>query len=187
MLWSCVIDGLVVTAKSLPPYNRKVAVLRFLALTMLTVWVGGLATLGAIAAPVIFAVLESHDPLAGRELAGTVFGAVFERFLSASLVCGVLVLLLLGIRAAIGPRPSRLGVRVWLVVAMLAVTAGSWAFVIPRINATRRGTAGPIAGLRVDDPRRVAFGRLHALSNGLMLLTLAGGLVLVWFEGQDTH
>jgi hypothetical protein len=173
--------------KSLPPYNRKMAVLRFLAQTILAVWVGGLAVLAGITAPVIFRALEDRDPIAGRELAGFVFGEVFRSFLSASIVCGALLIVLLGIRAALGPRPRRIGVRLWTVMGMIALSAVTLMVLVPRIDGIRRAVRGPIASLAVADPRRIEFGRLHALSNGLMLVTLLGGLGLVWFEAQDTY
>ena len=54
--------------------------LRLVSLVLLALWVGGLAVLGFVAAPAIFAALEAHDPTAGRALAGAVFGAVLWRF-----------------------------------------------------------------------------------------------------------
>jgi hypothetical protein len=163
------------------------AVLRFLAQTTLALWVGGLAVLGGIAAPAIFRALEARDPIAGRELAGVVFGEMFRNFLLASLVCGALMIVLLAVRAALGPRPRRIGLRLWIVVGMIAVTAGTLMVLVPRVDGIRRAVPGPIASLAPSDPRRIEFGRLHALSNALMMLTLVGGLGLVWFEAQDTH
>lgn len=163
------------------------AVLRFLAQTILAVWVGGLAVLGGIAAPAIFRALEARDPIAGRDLAGAAFGEVFRNFLSASIVCGVLLIVLLAIRAALGPRPRRIGLRLWAVIGMIAVTTGMLTILVPRIDGIRRAVPGPIGNLAPADPRRIEFGRLHALSNGLMVLTLLAGLGLVWFEAQDTH
>ncbi len=161
--------------------------LRFLAQTILAVWVGGLAMLGGIAAPALFRTLEARDPIAGRELAGAVFGEIFRMFLWASIGCGVLLIVLLAIRAALGPRPRRIGLRLWTVMGMMALTAGTLMVLVPRIDGIRRAVSGPIASLAPADPRRIEFDRLHALSRGLMLVTLLGGLGLVWFEAQDTH
>jgi hypothetical protein len=163
------------------------AVLRFLAQTVLAVWVGGLTVLGGIAAPVLFRVLEARDPIVGRELSGVVFGEIVRVFLSASIVCGMLMIVLLALRAALGPRPRRVGVRLWTVVAMIVFSAGTLTMLVPRIDGIRRAVPGPIARLAPADPRRIDFGRLHAMSNALMLATLFGGLGLVWFEAQDTH
>ena len=61
--------------------------LRYLALVVLCVWIGGLIVLGAVVAPEIFSVLSARDPAGGRALAGTLFGAIFRRsaYLSSAL------------------------------------------------------------------------------------------------------
>src|SRR5687768_18547799 len=56
------------------------AVLRVASLVVLALWVGGLAVLGFVAAPAIFATLEAADPAAGRALAGRVFGDILRAF-----------------------------------------------------------------------------------------------------------
>lgn len=162
------------------------AVLRFLSLTTLAIWVGGLGILGGLAAPVMFATLQERDPVGGREAAGVVFGVIFQNFQWVSWICGGILLALFGVRAALGPRPRRLSIRVWTLVAMLAISIGTSMFVVPRIDQIRTGATVTITSLPADDPRRVEFGRLHAISHGLMLLTLAGGLLLLWLEARDT-
>lgn len=161
--------------------------LRFLSLVALAVWMGGLSVLGGIAAPVVFAVLEAHDPVAGRETAGLVFGSIFQHFQPAAWICGAMLLATLGGRAALGPRPHRTRVRVWLVIAMLAISFATALYLVPRMDRIRRESPGTIASLPADDARRVTFNRLHGASNGLMLLTLVGGLALFWFEARDQH
>jgi len=161
--------------------------LRFIALAILGVWIGGLVVLGAIAAPTLFAVLEAHDPAAGRTLAATVFGAIFQRFQPVTWLLGGLLIAALGARAALGPRPRRVGLRIWVVIGMLAVSVGTTLLIVPRIDRIRHETPSAVANLSEDDPRKVEFNRLHGLSNGLMLVTLVAGLGLLWFEVTDTH
>ena len=162
-------------------------VLRFLSFVILAMWIGGLAVLGAVAAPAVFAALEAYDPVGGRPLAGLVFGTMFARFQPISWGLGGLLIVLFGIRAALGPRPARLAVRIWTVLAMVTVSAATTFLVIPRIDRIRNATTGPVASLSDTDARKIEFNRLHGLSNGLMLLILAGGLGLIWFETRDTH
>jgi len=163
------------------------SVLRFVSLVILAMWIGGLAVLGIVAAPSVFAVLEAHDPVGGRSLAGLVFGAVFQRFQPVMWILGGLLIAVLALRAALGPRPKRLAVRMWTVVAMVAVSVGTTLLIVPRIDRIRSATPGPIASLADTDSRKIEFNRLHGLSNGLMLLILAGGLGLMWFEVRDTQ
>jgi hypothetical protein len=160
-------------------------VLRTLAALALAVWIGGLAALGAIAAPTIFAELEARDPAAGRELAGAIVGALFQRFEWVAVVCGAIVIAALAIRAALGVTVRLSGARLLIAAGMVAITLVTTLAIAPKIDAIRRSTPTAIASLPADDPRRVMFGRLHGASNGLALLTLAGGLILLYMEMQD--
>jgi hypothetical protein len=163
------------------------SLLRFVAIVGLALWMGGLVALGAITAPTLFSVLETAQGPAGRELAGAAFGAVFERFQYLALGLGLIVGASLGIRAAIGPRPRHFKLRLWSVIGLLVIS-GATAFVVaPRIDRIRTSVASPIAGLPETDSRRVAFGRLHGLSNALMVVTVLVGLGLFWAETTDHH
>ena len=162
-------------------------VLRFASVLVLALWIGGLVALGALAAPEIFRALEGHDPVNGRILAGELFGAIFLRFQHAVWILGGVLAALLLTRAALGPRPRRLGIRMWTLAAMLGLSVVSVVVIAPRIDAIRRGIDGPIANLPDTDPRRVEFGRLHAASNGLMIVTLIAGLGLLAVEMRDAH
>lgn len=153
---------------------------------MLALWIGGLAVLGAIAAPTVFSVLQSNDPVAGRALAGTLFGEILGRFQAISWALGGLLLATLAARAALGPRPRWLKRRIWTLVAMLTFSLVSGLVLAPRIDAIRRETPGAIAALPATDARRVEFGRLHGASDVLMILTLVAGLGLLWYEARDT-
>jgi len=163
------------------------SLLRFASVALLAVWIGGLAVLGAVGAPAIFSVLEAHDPVAGRTLAGAVFGEVFNRFQHLAWGIGVLLMALLGVRAALGPRPRPFALRMWTLVGMLAISLASALVIAPRIDHLRETTPGTIASLADTDSRKIAFGRLHGLTNGLMVLTLLAGTWLVWADLRDTH
>ena len=161
------------------------SLLRFASLVVLALWVGGLATLGLLGAPAIFDVLEAHDPEAGRALAAEVFGAVFRRFQHAAWALGAVLHALHAARALLGPRPRRLALRVWAVMTMIGMCLAGGLLIAPRIESIRQSTSGAVASLPDTDPRRIEFGRLHALSNGLMLLTLITGAGLIWAEMKD--
>jgi len=160
--------------------------LRVASLVVLALWVGGLAILGFVAAPAIFASLEGADPAAGRALAGLVFGSVFNRFQYLSLAIAAIFVSLLILRALLGPRPLRLAWRVWTVAAMVVMSAVTVFLISPRIDRLRAGVSGTIAALPDGDARKTEFGRLHALSNVLMLVTLAGGVGLIAMEAKDS-
>jgi hypothetical protein len=159
--------------------------LRAASLLVLALWVGGLAVLAFVAAPTIFDILQAHDPAGGRALAGEVFGAAFARFQQWALVLGGLLILLLGARGLLGPRPRRLFWRMLAVAAMLAMGLTTATLIAPRIDDIRRSTAGAVAALPDTDPRKAEFSRLHAISNVLMLLTLLTGVGLTVAEAKD--
>lgn len=161
--------------------------LRFVSLLGLSIWVGGAAVLGGVGAPMIFSSLEAHDPQAGRHLAGVVFGAVFARFQHLAWIMGGLLIVVMIARAVLGPRPRRFGLRVWAIAAMLAASLATGLVISPRIEAIRDTTPGAVAGLPDADPRKGEFGRLHGLSNGLMLFTILAGIGLMWAEMKDGH
>jgi hypothetical protein len=163
------------------------AFLRFVALLALALWVGGLVALGGLGAPSIFAVLEAAVPTTGRELAGQVFGAIFERAQYAAWGLGFLVLLSLAVRAALGPRPRHWKLRLWTTMGMIAASLASALVIAPRIDAIRRETSGTIASLADTDARKITFGRLHGLAGGLMLATVLAGTGLMLAEMRDAH
>jgi uncharacterized protein DUF4149 len=162
------------------------SLLRFASLLILALWVGGLAALGGVAAPALFDALGARDPAGGAGLAGWLFGTVFRRFQQVSWWLGGLLILLLGVRAALGPRPRRLAVRVWLVGIMLAMSLATAFVVAPRIEAIRAEANGAVHALPDSDARKAEFGRLHGASSVLMLMTLGLGAVLIWAEMRDT-
>ena len=75
-------------------------VLRYVYVLALVVWLGGAVTLGALAAPATFDVLQVQQPDAGRVLAGRVFGEMLRQFHLVAYAAGAALL------AARGESPS---------------------------------------------------------------------------------
>ena len=89
------------------PLSWPDAALRYLYLLTLIVWLGGMVTLGALAAPAVFEILEAYDPEMGRVLAGDVFGEILRRFHFVAYGSGVILLGYLGAMATRRPRRER--------------------------------------------------------------------------------
>jgi hypothetical protein len=159
--------------------------LRYAALLMLVVWVGGLVALGAIAAPAIFDVLSAREAAGGRLLAGAVFGETLRRFHLVTYGAGGLLLLTLVVRRILGPRPKRFAWRLGIASLMLVATITSGWFVAGRIARVQQAIGVAPSRLPADDPRRQEFGRLHSLSTGLQLVPLLGGLALLYWELKE--
>jgi uncharacterized protein DUF4149 len=159
--------------------------LRYAALLMLVIWVGGLLALGAIAAPAIFDVLSAREAADGRLLAGAVFGEILRRFhLVAYAACGLLLLTLV-VRRILGPRPKRFGWRLVIALLMLVATISSGWFISGRIAQLQQRIGVAPSRLPADDPRRLEFSRLHTLSASLQLVPLLGGLALIYWELKE--
>jgi hypothetical protein len=159
--------------------------LRYAGVLALTVWVGGLLVLGAIAAPSIFDVLATRHVVDDRVVAGAVFGEMLRRFHLLSYGCGLVLLATLVARGILGPRPIWFAARLGTACLMVAATAYSGLVVSTQIARTQAQIGGPPSSLPETDPRRMAFGRLHATSTGLQLVPILGGLLLLFRELKD--
>lgn len=159
--------------------------LRFAALVMIVIWVGGLLTLGAIAAPSIFAVLAATQPDQGRVLAGALFGDMLRRFHLLSYGAGALLLGTLMLRRILGPPPRRFAWRAGLATVMLGAAACSGIIVSGRIGQLQRDIGVAPSSLPEGDARRTEFGRLHGLSTALQLVPILGGLMLIYWEIKE--
>lgn len=160
-------------------------VLRFAGVLALTLWVGGLLVLGAIAAPAVFDVLAARQVADSRVVAGAVFGEVLRRFHLLSYACGAVLLVTLVIRGVMGPRPIMFAAR--LAIAFLMVLASAYSGLVVSAQIVRAQAEMRVApsSLTESDPRRQSFGRLHALSTGLELVPIIGGLLLLFRELKD--
>ena len=159
--------------------------LRYAALVGAALWVGGLITLGLVAAPAIFDTIAARGVADGRVLAGAVFGEAFRRFHPVAYGCGGVIVSSLIVRAALGPRPVQFGLRLGAAIAMLAGSLYSGMYLSAQIERLRIEAGGAPSSLPEGDARRTAFGRLHALSTFVQIIPIAGGLFLLFRELKD--
>lgn len=120
---------------------------------LLSAWLGAAVLVTTVVAPAAFAVLPS------RTLAGALVGRVLPVLFIAGLV---VALASLSLDSGDHGRAIRVR-RAMLIVAAVSCAAAQFA-VAPRIERVRKEIAGPVEQLSTDDPRRAAFGRLHAAS-----------------------
>ena len=159
--------------------------LRYLYVLALVLWLGGMSIAGLVVAPVTFGVLEAWNPSTGRVLAGDVFGAVLGRVSVIGYIAGAVMFLVLTIQRLLGPRPRSYGIRVGVVVVMLALTAYADRVAAPRIDELQSDVSGPMNQLPAGDTRRIEFDRLHSLSTALTIAAMFGGLVLLAWETRE--
>lgn len=129
---------------------------------LLTLWVGGLWSIGYIAAPTLFVVLDD------RQLAGSLAGQMFHIISYIGLVSGALLL------ASVAKRDG-LCWRLWVIAGMLVLVAAG-EFVLQPMMATLK-TQGLMAG----SAAKAQFGLLHGIASVMYLIESLLGLVLVVF------
>jgi uncharacterized membrane protein len=160
---------------------------RFLHSLALAVWLGGIAVLGAVVAPVTFQVLQARDGTHGRVLAGAVFGTALDRFQIVAYACAVVVLLTLALMARREERSSGIAVRGLIAAVMLAVAVYMGAVLYPEVDRVQAAIGAAVSPSTLDaaDPRRVQFDALHARSTRLMQLNMAGTLILLAWHARS--
>ena len=132
---------------------------------LLAVWIGAALLFTLVVAPAAFAVLPT------RTLAGALVGRVLPVIFYAGVVIGSLIVLLdiIGRTGAWGR--SAAGAVSALACAVAQLVVGT------RIDRLRSAISGPLDALAGDDPRRLAFGRLHAISVGWLGLAMVAAIV----------
>ena len=132
---------------------------------LLAVWIGAALLFALVVAPAAFAVLPT------RTLAGALVGRVLPVIFYAGVVIGSLIVLLdiIGRTGAWGR--SAAGAVSALACAVAQLVVGT------RIDRLRAAISGPLDALAGDDPRRVAFGRLHAISVGWLGIAMVAAVV----------
>lgn len=133
-------------------------------IVLLSAWLGAAILFAAAVAPAAFAVLPS------RSLAGAIVGRVLPQILYAGIVVGTVVVVI---------DWGGAGARARLVAGLVTIVSCAIAqFAIgTRIERVRQSIPGAIEALAPDDPRRIAFGRLHAMSVGWLGLAMIAALV----------
>ena len=132
---------------------------------LLAVWIGAALLFTLVVAPAAFAVLPT------RTLAGALVGRVLPVIFYAGVVIGSLIVLLdiIGRTGAWGR--SAAGAVAALACAIAQLVVGT------RIDRLRAAISGPLDALAGDDPRRIAFGKLHAISVGWLGLAMVAAIV----------
>ena len=136
----------------------------------LALWIGGALALGALVAPVLFRALPRHQ-------AGALFGAALRRFARLRVLALLLIVtgggakfLLYETHAATVWITLR-----WAAIAFLALELVYEIGYQERVMERLRQQLGPEAA--ADDPRRLAFGRLHQRAEWLLRVSILAALL----------
>jgi hypothetical protein len=137
-------------------------------------WLGAAIIVATVVAPAAFAVLPS------RMMAGALVG----RVLPAVFLSGCVIALVNAALDATDPTAAGATLRIAASVIWGACCAAAQFIVTPRIDRLRATAAGPIDALAPDSPVRAAFGRLHGISAGLLLLAMFAALLVLILAGR---
>ena len=138
----------------------------------LTLWVGGLWTIGYVVAPTIFSAL------ADRQLAGMLAGKLFALIGWVGLVCAAYLLLSMLFRLG-GRALRRWGF--WLLLVLLALTAASQFGLQPWLAQLK---AEALPREVMESVLRDRFATWHGISSILYLVQSLLGLLLVVGSGR---
>ena len=143
---------------------------RLLVVVLLAGWAGAAALAALVVAPAAFDVLPS------RAFAGALVGRVLRALFVSGMVVSALALAVEWLARAHRLAPVRLAAP----LAMLVACAAAQFLLVPRIAAVRAAIGQSLDLADPADPRRVAFGRLHALSVGYLAMAMLAAVVTIW-------
>lgn len=144
---------------------RRVAEL--LDVIVLTLWIGGLWTIGFVVAPTLFRVLDS------RALAGAVAGELFRLIAYIGLICGGYLALRLLVAAGIG---AFVRLSFWIIVTMLVLIAVGQFGISPILSGLK---AQVLPGQVMAGMLHQRFALWHGVSSGLYVVVCVLGAILV--------
>jgi hypothetical protein len=131
-------------------------------------WLGAAIFFSAVVAQAAFAVLPS------RTLAGALVGDVLPVLFFAGMALGLVIVLLEGVWGrGWGSSRSLTGLTTIATCAVAQFIVGA------RIERARSAITGPLELLAPDDPRRIAFGRLHMISVAWLGAAIVTALVVL--------
>ena len=139
---------------------------------LVVLWLGGVMFFPIVAAAAFGSTADTH-------VAGTIVRKSLLALHYEGLVAGSLIVVLLMVAQTTGALQRRVAGPVVIALVMLALTAFSQFWIIPKMEGYRTAAGGSIDVVSRDDPNRVAFNRLHIASERVEEGVLLGGIVLV--------
>ena len=146
--------------------------IRAIILFLIVLWLGGVLFFPIVAASAFSSISDTHA-------AGTIVAKCLRTLHYEGLFSGALIVILLLVAQVIKAVPRSVIAPVVITLIMLALTAFSQFSVIPRMETYRIAAGGAIDAVPPSDPNRIAFNRLHGVSEHVEECVLLAGIVLV--------
>lgn len=127
---------------------------------LLTIWVGGMWSIGYIVAPVLFKMLE-------KSVAGNVAGQLFSIMSYIGIFCAIALIANVLLLQGFNPKHWQL----WTLVIMLLVIIVGQFVLHPMMSE--------IKAVGINETNHAQFAKLHGISSVLFLINSIAGLALV--------
>ncbi|QNI30242.1 DUF4149 domain-containing protein [Alloacidobacterium dinghuense] len=152
--------------------------LRALILLLIVLWLGGVMFFPVVAASAFSSIADTH-------VAGTVVRKCLLVLHYEGLFSGAMLIILLLAAARFRAYARSVTLPLLFALIMLVLTAFSQYWIIPRMEGFRLAAGGAIDAVSANDPNRVAFNKLHAVSEHVEEGVLLAGIVLVALVARD--
>jgi hypothetical protein len=147
-------------------------VLRAVILLLIVLWLGGVMFFPVVAATAFSSLTDTHA-------AGTIVGKCLRILHYEGLFAGTLIIILLLAARRLRAYVHNVALPVIFALAMLVLTAFSQFWIIPKMEGYRLDAGGAIDSVPANNPDRVAFNKLHGVSERVEEGVLLAGIVLV--------
>ncbi|MFZ3073187.1 MAG: DUF4149 domain-containing protein [Thermodesulfobacteriota bacterium] len=151
------------------------AIIKFLHLLSMSIWVGSIVFFSFFAAPIIFKKLP-------REVAGDVVGGIFPKYWAIGYAGGAVSLLTLAIMMI--SEKDRLYARLVLLVLMLCVSLYS-GLAVGKRAASLKAEMRASGNAEEKDALRARFRKVHAISSILNMTVLALGSAFIFLTSME--
>jgi hypothetical protein len=152
--------------------------LRALILLLIVLWLGGVMFFPVVAASAFSSVADTH-------VAGTIVRKCLLALHYEGILAGTLLVMLLLAAARFRAYSRSVTLPLLFVLAMLVLTAFSQFWIIPRMESYRLAAGGAIDAASANDQNRIAFNKLHVVSERVEEGVLLAGIVLVVLVARD--
>lgn len=150
--------------------------LTYTRLLLLASWLGAALFFSAVVAPSVFAALRAFAVPNVGEIAGTIVTRTLSVINISGFVIGLIVLAS-GLASKEAPG-KRIVIAEFISLIVLVITTGVGHWIIAaRMRSLRLAMALPIDQVPVDDPRRLAFDKLHGYSVTALSIAMIAALI----------
>ena len=158
--------------------------LRFLGVANAAVWLGAAISFTFAVGPAFFSdrmmtLLGSGNADVGRAFAGAAVQLLLERYYILHHVCGLIAILHVVAEWLYMGKPLQ-RLTLWLLLGIFALGLIGGYGLQPRLQGFHRTLYAPGSTTEQREQAKRSFNTLHAVSQGLNLIVIAGVLVYLW-------